>query len=114
MKSTCYLLLIVFGIFSCSGPKHAQSEKWISLFNGKSFDGWKVGQNAETFSVDSGMIRVNGKVAHLFYDGNVNNHEFKNFHFKAEVMTTLDLTPEFISTRNTRKKVGLRPVLKFR
>lgn len=34
------------------------------------------------------MIRVNGKVAHLFYDGDVSNHDFRNFHFKAEVMTT--------------------------
>ena len=51
-------------------------------------EGWKVGQNAETFSVDSGRIKVNGKVAHLFYDGEVGNHDFKNFHFKAEVMTT--------------------------
>jgi hypothetical protein len=51
-------------------------------------DGWKVGDNAETFSVDSGMIRVNGKVAHLFYMGEINNHNFKNFHFKTDVLTT--------------------------
>ena len=88
MKNFCCLLLILLGIYSCSAPKSAQSEKWIPLFDGKSLDGWKVGQNAETFSVDSGKIRVNGKVAHLFYDGNVNNHDFKNFHFKTEVMTT--------------------------
>jgi hypothetical protein len=31
---------------------------------------------------------ANGPVAHLFYDGNVNNHNFKNFEFKADVMTT--------------------------
>ncbi len=34
------------------------------------------------------MIKVNGNVAHLFYDGDVNNHQFKNFEFKADVMTT--------------------------
>jgi hypothetical protein len=63
------------------------SDKWISLFDGKSLANWRVGANAETFSVDSGMIIVHGKTAHLFYDGNVQDHNFKNFEFKAEVMT---------------------------
>jgi hypothetical protein len=49
--------------------------------------GWKVGDNAQTFSVDSGMIIVHGKTAHLFYDGEVMDRNFKNFEFKADVMT---------------------------
>jgi hypothetical protein len=88
MKNAFCLLLIFAALISCSSTKSTQSEKWIALFNGKSFDGWQVGENAETFSVDSGMIRVNGKVAHLFYMGDVNNHNFKNFHFKTDVLTT--------------------------
>ena len=64
---------------------HAQ--EWVSLFDGKSLDGWKVGDNASTFRVDSGMIIVNGNTAHLFYDGPVNHHNFKNFEFKADVLT---------------------------
>lgn len=64
------------------------SNEWISLFDGKSLADWKVGSNASTFTVDSGMIIAHGPVAHLFYNGNVQNHDFKNFHFKAEVMTT--------------------------
>jgi len=60
---------------------------WISLFDGKSLDGWKVGDNAPTFHADSGMIIVHGNTAHLFYDGGVNQHHFKNFEFKADVMT---------------------------
>ncbi|HYK46610.1 MAG TPA: DUF1080 domain-containing protein [Parafilimonas sp.] len=62
--------------------------QWISLFDGKSLNGWKVGANASTFSVDSGMIIVHGPTAHLFYDGAVQQHNFKNFEFKASVMTT--------------------------
>jgi len=61
---------------------------WISIFDGKSLQHWKVGDNAESFSVENGMIVVNGNVAHLFYDGDVSQHSFKNFEFKAEVMTT--------------------------
>lgn len=60
---------------------------WISLFDGKTLTGWKVGTNAATFSVQDGMIVAHGPTAHLFYDGDVMNHNFKNFEFKAEVMT---------------------------
>lgn len=62
-------------------------KNWTSLFDGKSLQGWKVGANAESFSVQDGSIVVNGKVAHLFYDGPVRQHNFKNFEFKVDVMT---------------------------
>ncbi len=61
--------------------------KWVSLFDGKTLTGWKVGANAETFKVEDGAIVVNGKVAHLFYDGPAGNHDFKNFELKLDVMT---------------------------
>jgi len=62
---------------------------WVSLFNGKNLDGWKVGANASSFSVEDGAIKVAGDRAHLFYDGPVKNHMFKNFEFKAQVKTKL-------------------------
>lgn len=77
-------------IFFCSFAftfKNYHKNKWISLFDGKSLNGWKVGENAETFKVENGTIVVNGNTAHLFYDGPVMNHDFKNFEFKAQVMT---------------------------
>ena len=60
---------------------------WIPLFNGKNLDGWKVGENAASFSVENGTLKVAGLKAHLFYAGDVENHEIKNFEFKATVMT---------------------------
>jgi len=60
---------------------------WISIFDGKSLDGWKVGENAATFSVQDGAIVVFGPRAHLFYQGPVQNHVFTNFEWKADVMT---------------------------
>ena len=63
-------------------------KKWTSLFDGKTFTGWKVGANAECFKIENGMIVVNGNVSHLYYDGTIQNHSFKNFEFKADVMTT--------------------------
>ena len=60
---------------------------WISLFNGKDLEGWKAGVNASTFSVEDGTIKVAGERSHLFYVGDVENHNFKNFELKARVMT---------------------------
>src|SRR4051812_49601226 len=65
-----------------------QAAGWVSLFDGKTLDGWKVGENAASFKVENGAIVVNGPRAHLFYVGAVANHDFKNFEFKADVMTT--------------------------
>jgi Domain of Unknown Function (DUF1080) len=78
--------IAVIVLFSFS-PVH-QKNKWVSLFDGKSLNGWKVGNNASCFSVENGTIKVNGDVAHLYYDGELNKHDFKNFEFKADVMTT--------------------------
>ncbi|HTE10644.1 MAG TPA: DUF1080 domain-containing protein [Chitinophagaceae bacterium] len=87
MKKYFSCAAIIVFLFSFSVPNHPEADKWISLFDGKSLNGWKVGNNAATFSADSGMIIVHGSTAHLFYDGDVRNHEFKNFEFKADVKT---------------------------
>jgi hypothetical protein len=80
------MVAIFLPILLFSASVNAQEAKWVSLFDG-TLNGWKVGDNAHSFKADSGMIIVNGNVAHLFYDGPVGNHDFKNFEFKAEVMT---------------------------
>ncbi len=82
----CFFLFLVL---SCSNTKNiTPGKEWIPLFDGKSLNSWKVGENASTFTVDSGMIIVHGPRAHLFYDGAVMNHNFKNFELKTRVMTT--------------------------
>jgi hypothetical protein len=63
------------------------AEGFIPLFNGKDLSGWEPNERPQTFKVQDGNIVVNGERAHLFYVGPVHNHEWKNFHFKAEVMT---------------------------
>jgi len=88
MKKIVTLVAVAVCFLSFSSHKKINQDGWISLFDGKSLKDWKVGKNASTFSVDSGMIIVNGPTAHLFYVGDVKNHNFKNFEFKAKVMTT--------------------------
>lgn len=85
MKRNILFSAILLSLFAFTGTH--QPGKWISLFDGKSLNNWKVGANAQTFSVDSGMMIVHGNTAHLFYDGDVLDHNFKNFEFKADVMT---------------------------
>lgn len=61
---------------------------YVSLFDGKSLDGWKIGANADSWKVEDGHIVVHGPgPAHLFYVGPVHDHDWKNFHLKAEVKT---------------------------
>ena len=88
MKIISSFLTVSFCIILCSAAIKNNADEWVSLFDGKSLDGWKVGNHPETFKVEDGMIVVNGETAHLFYDGDVKNHDFKNFEFKADVMTT--------------------------
>jgi hypothetical protein len=76
-------------------PLAARSEPeegFVSLFDGKSLDGWKIGDNAMVFSVKDGMIVMecpasDHEPAHLFYDGDVHQHNFKNFDLRVDVMT---------------------------
>ena len=72
--------------FVTSSPKPLQ--EWISLFDGKTLSGWKVGNNAATFSIENGTIVAHGPVAHLFYMGENGAANFTNFEFKADIMTT--------------------------
>jgi len=66
----------------------SQAGPWQSLFDGKTLEGWKAGENKDTFSVSDGKIIVAGPRSHLFYVGPVNDANFTNFEFKADVMTT--------------------------
>jgi hypothetical protein len=85
----CITALSVAALVTFAGALlPAQDAGWVSLFDGKTLDGWKVGENAASFTVADGAIVVNGPRAHLFYVGPVQNHDFKNFEFKADVMTT--------------------------
>jgi Domain of Unknown Function (DUF1080) len=88
MKKSIFFIITSFCLLSFTIGKKSGQDGWISLFDGKTLKNWKVGKNASTFSADSGMIIVNGPTAHLFYVGDVNQHNFKNFEFKAQVMTT--------------------------
>ena len=67
----------------------AAEEKWESLFDGKSLEGWRSNEEtANAFKVVNGAIKVENGRAHLFYEGNVNGGKFKDFEFRAKIKTT--------------------------
>ncbi len=68
-------------------PAPEPKDEWISLFDGKTLDGWRASENKGTFTVRDGEIVVRGKRSHLFYEGPVEGHDFTNFEFKADVLT---------------------------
>jgi hypothetical protein len=87
-RLSCAAILVLLGAtFSWAADKSSAEQGFVSLFDGETLDGWKVGRKPDTFKVRDGMIVANGPAAHLFYVGDVGGHDFKNFHFKAEVMT---------------------------
>ncbi|MFH1919413.1 MAG: DUF1080 domain-containing protein [Planctomycetota bacterium] len=89
MKSNLALVLGLSVFLSFTSMSVAEEPRWISLFDGKSLDGWKESGGKGSFYVEDGKIVANGKpMGHLFYVGKMENPSFKDFEFKAEVMTT--------------------------
>jgi hypothetical protein len=60
---------------------------WHLLFDGKSIADWRASDKPGTFSVAGGEIVVKGPRSHLFYEGPLANHDFKNFELSVEVLT---------------------------
>ncbi len=92
MKTVVAYLALCLLTLGCTGLKSGNAsgnneEGWVSIFDGKTMNGWRASENPATFSIENGSIVVHGPRAHLFYEGPVQNHEFKNFEFKAQVMT---------------------------
>jgi hypothetical protein len=91
MKSLLSIALALILVNVCLAADARTEEGFVSLFDGKTLDGWKVGENAGIFSVRDGKIVMdcpaNTGPAHLFYLGKVNGHDFKNFDLKVDVMT---------------------------
>ncbi|MEX2213633.1 MAG: DUF1080 domain-containing protein [Phycisphaeraceae bacterium] len=84
---TLCTLLVALASFTFAEDKKDDDKGWITLFDGKSLDGWKIAENEGAFKLEDGKIVVNGTRGHMFYVGKDGKAEFKNFEFKAMVMT---------------------------
>jgi hypothetical protein len=61
-------------------------EGFVSLFDGKSFDGWKTAaEHTNTWKIEDGALVTRGERCHLFYVGD--ERPFRNFELKVDVLT---------------------------
>ncbi len=80
--------ILLIGLISLFLSCESGENKWIELFDGKTLDGWKASENKASWYVEDGALVGSGERSHLFYVGNVKDHNFKNFEFQAQVKTT--------------------------
>lgn len=74
--------LVITAVLVGGATANAQDGEWISLFDGKSLDGWeKVGQEKSAWEVKDGAINGSGPASML-----VNTKgPYKNFRYRAEI-----------------------------
>jgi hypothetical protein len=87
-------LMAVLSVLALTGPRLAAvaaepsaTDGWQQLFDGRTLEGWKANENPDTFRVQDGCIVVAGPRSHLFYNGPVGDADFRNFHWRCEIMT---------------------------
>jgi hypothetical protein len=80
------MLSFVLAAPLAAADKTPDKDGFITIFDGKSLDGWKkAGENPDSIQLKDGAIVANGPRCHLFYVGN--DKPFKDFDFICEVMT---------------------------
>lgn len=80
-------LAVLFATALTLSATAADSEEgFVSLMDGKTFNGWKKAEeNPDTWKIVDGAFVAAGPRCHLFYAGD--EKPFVNFHLKVEVMT---------------------------
>jgi hypothetical protein len=89
-----FAAIAVVGWMSLSSPSRvvadepkADDEGFVELFNGKDLDGWKIGGKEDGWKVVDGELVTSDGPSHLFYEGPVHDHDWKNFHLRAVCLT---------------------------
>jgi hypothetical protein len=85
MKHTFLLALALF-CGSLIGFAAESEDGFVTIFDGKSFDGWKTSiDHTNTWKIEDGSFVTRGETAHVFYVGD--EKPFKNFELRVDVMT---------------------------
>jgi len=81
---TFFFLLPIVLLLPAQGnevPEEMKQAGWVSIFDGKTLDGWKWNGKEEGFYVKDGCIVGKGGRNHLYYI----KEDFKNFEFQMDV-----------------------------
>ena len=82
------VMALVLGTACVATAADKDGEGWVTIFDGKSLDGWKINELPESWKLTDGMLVANGKRSHIFYVGD--EKPFVNFEFKAGKFTQAD------------------------
>ncbi len=79
------MVVVAAGLAGASWAAESE-EGFVSLFDGKTFTGWKMAtEHTNAWTIKDGAFVGKGERCHLFYVGD--EKPFKNFEFKVDVMT---------------------------
>ena len=87
MKAICIFALTLLTAGVTLADHHEDKDGFIELFNGKDLTGWKINESPDSWSVVEGELICKGPRSHLFYAGEVNKADFKDFEVKLKVLT---------------------------
>lgn len=78
-----FLFVAGLSLFSGIGSA-ADDDGWVTITDGKSFDGWKISEDdsPESWKLEDGAFVANGNRSHLFYVGD--DKPFVNFELKVD------------------------------
>jgi len=85
MKRAFSIQLVALFVLAASAHAAEKEEGFKNLFDGKSFDGWKINENPKSWKIAEGAMVCKGPRSHIFYAGD--DKPFKNFHLKVDVLT---------------------------
>lgn len=78
-------LAVCAGAWGAACGFAADEPGFVQLFDGKTFNGWKINESPESWSIKDGAFVANGNRSHLFYVGG--DKPFVNFELKVDVKT---------------------------
>jgi hypothetical protein len=79
---------LIFGITCILSVAGCSSDPWITLFDGETLEGWQASEDPVSWKIEDGALVTSGARSHLFYTGDVMDHNFTNFEFSVDVKTS--------------------------
>jgi hypothetical protein len=79
------LFVMSLAFFGAAHAAEPDKDGFVQLFDGKSFDGWKINESTESWKIVDGAFVANGNRSHLFYVGD--DKPFVNFELRVDVKT---------------------------
>lgn len=79
------MVLALISVSASSWAAEPDKDGFVQLFDGKSFDGWKINERPESWKIEEGAIVARGDRSHLFYVGD--DKPFTDFELRVDVMT---------------------------